>query len=81
MALIVDAVEIASKAKADLDTTPFACSSLIPLSGGTVNYIYCGQLIRPLADGTQKVLVKHGEDFAALQPSFKLPTSRCVRNL
>ena len=64
----------------DLEGTPYAAATLTTLSGGTANFMYCAHLAKPLDDGTEQVLVKHGRDFLASRPDFKLPTSRCVRN-
>lgn len=62
-----------------LDGSPYACSSLRPLAGGNCNFTYHGVLRQPLPDSTWEVLIKHGEDYLASNPDFKLTTSRCVR--
>jgi hypothetical protein len=69
--------EIQSKVLRSLKSTPFAAKSLVPLSGGTANFIYLADLAQP-HDGVAQVLVKHGEGFLASNPGFQLPTSRCV---
>jgi len=69
---------IQTKVKQELDGTPYACSSLRPLAGGSTNFIYHGILVRPLSDDTREVVVKHGEGYVGSFPDFKLPTSRCV---
>ncbi|KAI1078469.1 kinase-like domain-containing protein [Whalleya microplaca] len=69
--------EITSKVLRRLESTPYAASSLDPLSGGTANFIYRAPLLKPLDDGTKEILIKHSEDFLANSPSFKLTLSRC----
>ncbi|KAK4250571.1 kinase-like domain-containing protein [Corynascus novoguineensis] len=61
----------------ELSNTEYACSDLKPLSGGTANFIFKGTLNKALADGTNEVTVKHGEDYVALIPGFQIPTTRC----
>lgn len=79
MALPKGIEEIGTKLVEELTSTKFACQSVIPLSGGTANFIFKGHLIAPLEDGTTDVLIKHGEGFVALNPDFKISTSRCVK--
>lgn len=74
----LDASTIASRILTELSKTQFACSSLVPLSGGVGNFVYKAQLRKPLDDGTAEVVVKHGEGFAAQFPTLKLPMFRCV---
>lgn len=71
--------KIESKVLDDLDETPFAATSLRPLSGGTANFIYHATLKKPLDDGTTDVLVKHSEGYIANSPTFNLTLFRCVR--
>lgn len=71
--------DILAKVKQELDGTKYACSSLRPLTGGTCNFIYHGVLRQALPEGTQEVLIKHGEGYVASHPGFKLTTARCVR--
>lgn len=71
--------EIASRITQELASTQFACSKLVPLSGGTANFIFKATLVNPLDDGTANVVVKHGEGFVAKHPALKLSTLRCVR--
>ncbi|KAI1631080.1 kinase-like domain-containing protein [Biscogniauxia mediterranea] len=61
----------------DLQNTPFAASSLDVLPGGTANFIYRAKLGTPLEDGTKEVLIKHGEDYIASNPTVNLTSSRC----
>ncbi|EAW08017.1 uncharacterized protein ACLA_027390 [Aspergillus clavatus NRRL 1] len=62
----------------EVSQTPYACSTLTQLSGGTANFVYRGILSRPLEDGTKTIIIKHGEAYAASNRDFKLPTERCV---
>ncbi len=78
MALPVDVEAVKQRVEDELSGTPYACSSLTPLSGGTANYIFRGNLERELPGGVQAVVVKHGEPYAALSHTLQLPTSRCV---
>ncbi|KAI0554921.1 kinase-like domain-containing protein [Xylaria curta] len=69
--------EINAKVLADLETTPYAATSLQVLSGGTANFTYHASLKKPLADGTSDVLIKHSEGYIANSPSFELTLVRC----
>jgi hypothetical protein len=75
--MAVLAAEMTAKVENALRGTPFESSSLEVLSGGTGNFVYRAVLQTPLDDGTAEVLVKHGEDFVASNPAFKLTLSRC----
>jgi hypothetical protein len=79
MATVEGASDILARVKQELEGTPYACSSLRPLTGGTCNFIYHGILHRPLPDGTREIAIKHGEGYVASHPEFHLSTSRCVR--
>ncbi|KAJ4391434.1 hypothetical protein N0V93_005051 [Gnomoniopsis smithogilvyi] len=70
--------EIATRITKELASTTFGCSVLTPLSGGTANFIFKGQLLKPLDDGTTEVVVKHGEGYSASSSSLKLSTDRCT---
>lgn len=70
--------EIASKIRYSLAPTGFACSTLTPLLGGTTNFIFKGQLLKPRDDGTTQVVIKHGEDYSASRSDLSLSTNRCV---
>jgi hypothetical protein len=71
--------QIRQAVEKELEETEYACSELLPLTGGTANFIYRGQLRQPLPDGTHEILVKHGEAYVANSPDFGIATSRCVR--
>ena len=77
MASNVDDISI--KVQESLKATPYDCTSFVKLSGGTANFVYRGTLAVPLEDGSKTVVVKHSESYVALNPSFKLTTTRCVR--
>ncbi|KAK7966967.1 uncharacterized protein PG986_001244 [Apiospora aurea] len=77
MASTQSEAEIQSQVLRSLEGTPFAATSLVPLSGGTANFIYLADLAQPLDDGVRRVRVKHGEGFLASNPGFQLSTSRC----
>lgn len=62
----------------ELSTTPYACSTLTRLSGGTANFVYRGELRQPLDDGTTTVVLKHAEEFLAGWREFRLTADRCV---
>ena len=64
----------------ELLSTPYACSSLSRLSGGTANFVYRGTLQAPLDDpaGMSTVILKHAEEFLAGFKDFKLTADRCV---
>ena len=57
-----------------LSPTPFACSSLTRLSGGTANFVYRGIL----SSTGQSVVIKHTKDHSASNPDFKIDVTRCV---
>lgn len=61
-----------------LEATPYACKSLIPLSGGSSNYLYHGTLMETLPDGTTIVIIKHTEPHLFSNKDFKLTTTRTV---
>ncbi|TRX87789.1 hypothetical protein FHL15_011327 [Xylaria flabelliformis] len=62
-----------------LADSPYACSALIKLSGGTANFLYRGTLKEPLSDGgdTGTVIVKVSTGFVATNKDFLLDVSRC----
>ena len=73
-----DHSEINAKVKKSLDGTQFESSELKPLSGGSVNWTYLAKLAKPLDDGTQEVMVKHGETHMMSRPDTALTLTRCV---
>jgi hypothetical protein len=75
--------ELAQQILNQLAQTPYACSALTKLSGGTANFLYRGVLLRPLkveADtkAAQTVIIKRSTGFAAVNRDFPLDVSRCV---
>ncbi|KAK4160448.1 kinase-like domain-containing protein [Cladorrhinum sp. PSN259] len=67
----------------ELSETPYACSSLTQLTGGTANFVYRGNLARPFPanDGltiAKTVIIKHSTAFAAINPDFPLDITRCT---
>ncbi|KAL3494906.1 kinase-like domain-containing protein [Aspergillus germanicus] len=62
----------------ELSDSPYPCSTLTQLSGGTANFVYRGVLSEPLQDGTTTVIVKHTEDYVASNRDFKLSAQRCL---
>ena len=78
MATRPDAEEIKRRTIEALKGTRYESSDLVPLTGGTANYIYRAHLVTPLEDGTADVAIKHGEGFIASSPDFALTTNRCV---
>ncbi|CZR48705.1 uncharacterized protein FPRO_03974 [Fusarium proliferatum ET1] len=70
--------DIDSKARKALEGTKFEFLELNKITGGSVNWIYKAQLVKPLENGEKEVLVKHGEPYMASKPEFALPPLRCV---
>jgi hypothetical protein len=70
--------EVSKKVQESLKSSPYACNSLIKLSGGTANFVYRGTLLTPLDDGAQTIIIKHTEGYVATSPDFKLTATRCV---
>ncbi|KAI9376682.1 kinase-like domain-containing protein [Aspergillus egyptiacus] len=73
----MDDTKITDAVAQELSSTPYACTSLERLSGGTANFVYRGILSQPLNDGTKTVLIKHAEDYIATNKDFKLSAKRC----
>ncbi|KAF8854704.1 hypothetical protein BDZ45DRAFT_596667 [Acephala macrosclerotiorum] len=72
---------IIQKVQESINDGPYACSTLVKLSGGTANFVYRGTLVTPLKDGTETVVIKHTEAYVASNPNFKLSDSRCQQIL
>ncbi|KAJ4264764.1 hypothetical protein NW762_005007 [Fusarium torreyae] len=70
--------DIQSKVKQALNETPFAVSTLTKLTGGTANFMYYATLENHSNDYPDGVVIKQGEAYVALHPSFKIATSRCA---
>lgn len=69
----------------ELSQTRYACSELTKLNGGTANFLYRGNLLKPLdtqdgvaGEGTKTVVVKHSEGFSPGNRNFLLDVTRCV---
>ncbi|KAH7411542.1 kinase-like domain-containing protein [Phaeosphaeria sp. MPI-PUGE-AT-0046c] len=57
--------------------TPYACTSLTIVSGGTANFLYRGVLAQTLPDGERTIVVKHAREFVSANRGFALDVSRC----
>lgn len=62
-----------------LSETPYACSTLTQLNGGTVSFVYRGLLRGPLEDGSKGIIVKKTPNHVAINRDFLLDAGRCVR--
>lgn len=58
-----------------LASTPFVCSSLSRLSGGTANFVYRGT---PTSGNPESIIIKHTENYLSSNSSFQLDAARCV---
>ncbi|KAJ5149831.1 hypothetical protein N7448_001409 [Penicillium atrosanguineum] len=72
MANTEDKDEIRDQITQQLSQTPFACSSLTRLSGGTANFVYRGTPSSP-----DSIIIKHTKDYVASNQDFKLDAKRC----
>jgi hypothetical protein len=70
--------EVLATVQDSLEDDIYACSSLVPLSGGTANFVFQGSLKVPLKDGTKIVVVKHTPPYVASNPAFGLTDDRSV---
>ena len=64
--------------KHELSETPYACSSLGILSGGTANFLFRGYLIGLSPSRSKTIIVKHTKEFVSANRDFQLDASRCV---
>ncbi|OQD81660.1 hypothetical protein PENANT_c026G06102 [Penicillium antarcticum] len=64
--------EIRDQITQQLSQTPFACTSLTRLSGGTANFVYRGTV-----SPTESIIIKHTRDHLASNPDFKIVVDRC----
>lgn len=67
----------------ELAHTPYSCSGLTKLSGGTANFLYRGTLLKPLEGDAnikvaQTVVVKRSTDYVATNRDFPLEITRCI---
>jgi hypothetical protein len=69
---------IAAKILSDLKGTPYACTSLFRLRGGTANFTYRGILAGYLADYAPTIIIKHAEAYLALSSNCELDVIRLV---
>lgn len=69
---------ISAKILSALESTPYACTELIPLSGGYVNFVYRGILVSalPTTPPTAQVIVKHAEPYVAANSDWKSSVTR-----
>lgn len=70
--------EMVVKVIEDLKDGPYACSSLVRLSGGFVNFTYRGTLLSPLPDKSSTVVIKHAEPYLAIMNTWKANVIRSV---
>ncbi|KAI8633995.1 kinase-like domain-containing protein [Xylariaceae sp. FL1651] len=70
---------LAKQAQEALEGTPYACSELLALGGGTANFLYRGVLRQPSPDTTSSatVIVKLSTDYVAVNRDFSLDVTRC----
>ncbi|KAL2853591.1 kinase-like domain-containing protein [Aspergillus pseudodeflectus] len=61
-----------------LQDTPYACSSVKELCGGSGNATYRGKLSKSLHDGTDTVIIKHSEETCPTVPHVALSTNQCI---
>lgn len=87
MALLEQEMDsIVSNISQELSATPFACSSLTRLTNGTTNFVFRGELVKPISvDGSggggsdaTTVIIKYAAPYAAMNKKFALDVSRAV---
>ncbi|KAI0182410.1 kinase-like domain-containing protein [Xylaria flabelliformis] len=71
------------KVRQVLSETPYACSSLVQLTNGTTNFVFRGELAKPIFDEatgntTSTVIVKHSLEYAALNKNLPIDASRAL---
>lgn len=75
---------IFSKVLQGLSGTPYACSSLTQLTNGTTNFVFRGELVKPIptdngsGSTATTVIIKHSAEFAALNKDLPIDASRVV---
>lgn len=80
---------LVSRVTQELSGTPYACSSLTQLTNGTTNFVFRGELVKPIpADNGESgsgsgstattVIIKHSTEFAAANKDFLIDASRAV---
>ena len=77
--------QLTKRVQDSIASTPYACSSLQPLNGGTTSFVFRGALNQPFVDngaldkGTvETVIVKHATNFASCNREFAIDDSRSV---
>ncbi|KAK0644038.1 kinase-like domain-containing protein [Cercophora newfieldiana] len=73
----VELVSLSAQVLRHLAGSPYECSSLALLGGGSANFVYRGALVSPLPSGAETVIVKHTTGFLACSLDFKIDVSRC----
>lgn len=77
---------IVSNISQELSATPFACSSLTRLTNGTTNFVFRGELTKPISVGgseggrsdTTTVIIKYAAPYAAVNKNLAIDASRAV---
>ncbi|KAI1159877.1 kinase-like domain-containing protein [Nemania serpens] len=75
---------IVSNISQELSATPFACSSLTRLTNGTTNFVFRGELTKPISVGgseggrsdTTTVIIKYAAPYAAVNKNLAIDASR-----
>jgi hypothetical protein len=72
--------QIESAILTGLESTSYACTELVPLSGGYVNFVYLGKLVSslPTTPLTTHIIIKHAEPYVAANAAWALPVARIV---
>lgn len=65
----------------ELAETPYACSELVRVSGGTGNFVYRGIPVARdnSSSASQSIIIKHSKDYVPGNKDFGLDASRCVK--